>query len=195
MLQGVHEMSILNIVEQALKSNPDIVLAPSGDFKNLARAKGTGFIHTLEFFVAPNGEGLYEIDELNRFMDALVPGLEPKLRVPFEILYKLPLIVGKPGKFLQCGKLCFDEEVGHASIVTQEEYTITDEDLKAHYESELGFVDGRRTFSETSVFACKRMILVYPFPNEAIIRDQNYLSYETLFMIRLSELRKYKPVK
>jgi len=194
MLQGVYEMSILNIVEQALKSNPDIIRAPSGDFRNLAWAKGDGFIHHLEFFVAPNGEGLYEIDELNRFMDALVPGLEPKLRVPFEI-YKPPLIVGKPGKFLQCGNLYFDEEVGHASIVAQEEYTITDEDLKAHYESELGFVDGRRTFSETSVFTCKRKILVYLFPNEAIIRDQNYLSYESLFMIPLSELRKYKPVK
>lgn len=152
-------MSKLRTVRTALETNPDVVIVHVSDEKNFQnlpenpkRWESRLFTHLVEFFVASR-QGLYTADELQTFMEGLVPGLEPKA-------YNKPY---QTDKILYFGKLFYDEIIWEERIARK--ITITDPDLQGLE----GVVNGKRTIIEDRNFS--RRILVRPFPDEKLARD------------------------
>ncbi len=88
-------MVIHEQIRQSLRADPSVSL-----IRLLVESNPkTGQRLSTEFYVAPTGSGLYTAQELNRFMDNLVPDLEPKRTQSFKV----------SGQYLLFGRLFYDE--------------------------------------------------------------------------------------
>src|SRR3989338_5218548 len=102
--------SKLEVVVNSLKSNPKVVITDRRDDTYLNRnylrtphIEPKSYAHVIGFIVSPK-HGLYTVNELQVFMDDLVPAFDPFKKEDFKKDGLLGL-----GK-LYCGKLLFSEE-------------------------------------------------------------------------------------
>lgn len=98
----------LTIIEDSLKSNDEVVLVYRNDERSVRPGHPTPngrWSHFVDLYAHPK-EPLYDPDELNEFMDGLVP-LEPRMSDKFWVSHN---------KKLETGKLYFDEPIGSAVL-------------------------------------------------------------------------------
>src|SRR3989344_8448757 len=171
-------MSKLTIVRQALERNPDIDVVNVLDSINIQTISYPsdlgGWAHTVIYAVSPK-RGLYTAEELQRFMDCLIPGVEPTTRDDFREEHEKLLF----------GKLYFDEEIGPVRrTITLE---LSDEELK----DADGF-DGKRTVSDDIYEGHMRRIWVSPYPNEIIARESLRADSSVKYAITQEDLARYR---
>lgn len=198
-------MSKLNVIKNALESNPDVVIIQTAEESYLSQEYSPHrrlYDHHFEFFVVPK-QGLFVASELQAFMCGLVPGLEPSEGLDF-------LVGGVKKDRLLLGYLGFEEEFGEERVRIERVQTITDEELLKERSYAADFISGKKVGYTEETFKYKRRILIEPFPNEALARriiglgdNNNFLPnwhsiplYRGLHLaknIPLKELRKYQP--
>jgi|SRR3989344_4763405 len=171
-------MSKLTIVRQALERNPDIDVVNVLDSINIQTISYPsdlgGWAHTVIYAVAPK-RGLYTAEELQRFMDRLIPGVEPTTRDDFR----------EEHENLLFGKLYFDEEIGPVRKTLTLEFS--DEELK---DSD-GF-DGKRTVIDEVYKGHMRRIFVAPYPNSSIARKSASQPMYFIYSAERKELERYR---
>lgn len=97
-------MSKLEIIKEALKNNPNVVIAytSSNQTNDFCEMDHLHPRKDIKYLVAPK-DGLYTADKLQNFMMELIPDLDPGEKKDFSNLLDV----------LNFGKLCFYDEVGN----------------------------------------------------------------------------------
>ncbi len=146
-------MSKLKIVREALRENPDVVIAFSlggdgGIFDGEVFSRTAAYY---AYFLVTPKTGIYSADGLQAFMMGLVPGLKPDVVRPFE----------QGSRNLYCGRTEFSEEVGSLTATA----SITDDDLRCDYNPLYRHSAYRRDIN--------RKTIVYVFPDEKIAKERS----------------------
>lgn len=144
-------------IKESLKSNPDVVivqhysaLGSTWYFPNNMQAEQ----HS-QFVVAPKN-GLYTVEELQKFMIDLLPDLEP---TEVERFY----IDNRHIKSMILGSLCFTEEIGKE--ITQTKFVVSNK--------ELAEIKGHRNREETREKVIVDATFVYVYPNKEFATGYN----------------------
>ena len=119
-----------------------------------------GKTYAVHFVVAPDGRAIYDLSELNRFMETLSPpGIEHK-KESF-------LDGGRGWGPISTGYLYFEEEVGTKNSSTETELMVTDQELlKIVSQSDYDFVDKQFKFKEENRGSLMRFVAINPMPSE-----------------------------
>ncbi|MDD4877771.1 MAG: hypothetical protein PHO02_01900 [Candidatus Nanoarchaeia archaeon] len=142
-------MSRLSVIRQTLEEKAAITHVEE---ENIPIDICMSWPRRIDFYIAPN-EPLYKADELNAFLDSLIPDIEPSYKTYFR-QEKTALITGA---------FCFDEKIGYSVTRTEKDIIIDDEELAKVIEKEKLHsykVDARDYM---------RRIIVRPYPNKEII--------------------------
>ncbi len=177
-------MSKLSIIRQALETNPGVVIVNTKKRNYLPYSSNRKdfFCHIIDYLVAPK-KGLYTADELQEFMNRLVPDLKPTSQIDFRQYDK--------NSDLKFGALYFDEKVGRERRITKRIIRLNDEELL----NVDGFVNGEKTIDKDVNIDYIRRTSVNPFPNEEFARDYLDGKLEIILGVRQGTLKKYQPQK
>ncbi|MFA5887555.1 MAG: hypothetical protein WC852_02500 [Candidatus Nanoarchaeia archaeon] len=146
-------MSKLSIVRQTLEEKAIIVHVEE---ENIPLNLCMGWPHKVDFYIAPK-EPLYKADELNAFMDSLIPDMEPSYKTYFK----------QEKEALITGALCFDEKIGELRTKYERFITITDMDMIKNCE----WANGKFLIDSIEQRDYMRRISVRPYPNAEIIEE------------------------
>lgn len=153
-------MSKLTQIRQALESNSQVVISNVDEKNYLPERTGPGiedYCHKFVYSVVLKSSN-YRIEELQNFMDGLVPGLEPDYRLKFARAGR------KGGNIFRIGELSFIEKIGEQRTTTKKVLTLTDEELLNFN----GFVDGKQIIEDDVTHSYERRIIIRVYPNEQI---------------------------
>ncbi len=176
-------MSKIEIVQNLLKENLDAVIGDPLENYCATRCPvyefpGTSIL-TIEYSVAPK-IGLYTVEELQKFMEDLVPGVVPDRE--YEVYHN------SRDKMLNFGFRYYVERIGE--ITERKTKTITCEDSRL---VELSNLCEENKNEETPLY---KTLAIYLYPNEAIAREPNTEMHgklgERRLWISLKELKKHQ---
>jgi len=147
-------MSKLATVRAALQGNAGIQIVAAEESTHFPKPDGY-WTHTVDFIVAPNC-GIYAGAELQKFMEALIPGLHPTCVDQFH----------EWDTSLEFGKLYFDEDLG--TDVIRHEITASESDFLP-----TGVVEGGKAFyEETRKIQRRTWVRLFPDQEIAMLRDK-----------------------
>lgn len=185
-------MSKLQIVKQALESNPNVVIV-NVDEQNYLPDRNGYFSHTLDYWVAPR-RALYTAPELQTFMTGLIPNLVSTQMDSFHQYDK--------ESDLSFGVLYFDEKIGEERTITRRVITLDEKDLlrtmerytpKSDETVTRDVLSGKQTIEKDVREDYLRRTWVRLFPSQEIARDILSEKLDSEFSISPKNLRKYQP--
>jgi hypothetical protein len=131
--------------------------------------------HKIDFYIAPK-KALYKADELNAFMDSLIPDITSEYKTYFK----------QEKDALIAGALCFDEKIGEARIKYEKSIKITDIDIIKECE----WTKGKFLIDSIEQRDYMRRISVRPYPNAEIIEEILH-HHEPRWKIEMALIRRY----
>lgn len=169
-------MNLKERIEESLKANPgnvaligSIEIYTNQDEGHFLSAVYKQIPLEVYYFVAPK-QGLYEVEELQEFMQQLIP-------LDYDRKMSNFLIRGKQMRF---GALHFKEEVAREYTQKKTTFTVTDRSLSESFEPIVK--------EEADEREIRRDIEVYVFPNEEIAK-KFYEDTKPVCFLRLGESR------
>ena len=191
-------MSKIETIKQALENNPNLFLRliDTGTTlllnKHRTRYDNSEIGHLVLYGLSPKNP-IYSIDELQGFMDSLIPNLQPDHKQNFEIIpgHKDPRINYDDSK-LYFGHLIFHENIGEENSIRR--IVLTDEQLQEIC------IHEKINLEEIITKELKRSTHIYVYPSKEIleddvegsINDNEYRSGIFSGCISLNEINRYK---
>lgn len=147
-------MSKLATVRTALQCNANIQIVAVDESTHFPHPDGY-WTHKVDFIVAPN-RGIYTGKELQEFMEALIPGLQPTCLDQFH----------DRDTSMEFGKLYFDEDLG--TEVIRHELTLNESDFLPAEVVE----NGKAIYEEQRKIQRRTWVRLYPDQEIAMSRDR-----------------------
>lgn len=181
-------MSKFETVKKALETNPEVILV-NMDLKNYFPERDGYFTQTADIYVAPK-QGLFTGDELQEFMEGLIPGLKPTSVDRFH----------QYNDSLDFGKLYFDEKIGEERVVIKRTHTMTDPEFTSTFDVKDNGLENVYGLNEQGILvidtdkteAHERRTWVRPFPTEKFAKDVLEGKIRSEYRTDLKELKNYQ---